>query len=82
MVLLQNLLQYNKKKSAQLHLHIFHSNPLKDLLLEYDTAIPSSAAIEKSFSLGKDSLKSKSLSDERFPNAFVFERQFRVKVFQ
>ena len=41
---------------------------LKELFVEYNAAIPSSAAVERLFSLGKDVLKPKrsGLSDEHF----------------
>ena len=52
--------------------------------IQYNTAISSSAAIEGFFSAGKDILKPRRSGSLRrtFPNAFVFERQLRVKVFQ
>ena len=57
-----------KVKSAQLHLYTVHRNRLNDLFLEYNTAIPSSAAIERFFSLVKKILKPKrsGLSDNHF----------------
>ena len=51
--------------------------------IQYNTAIPSIAAIERFFSTGNDILKPKRNSFRRpFSKAFAFERQFRVKVFQ
>ena len=46
----------------------FPCQPFKDLFIEYNTAIPSSAAVERMFSLGKDVLRPKraSLSDKHF----------------
>ena len=80
--ILQNLLQ--QKRS--LHNYTFHSNRLKDLFLKYNTAMPSSAAIERFFSTKRDILKPKRSWSFRvrrpFPNGFVFEIQLRVKVFQ
>ena len=76
---------YNKKK-RRLRSYSFRSNRLKDLFLKYNTAIPSSAAIERFFSSGKDILKLKRSGllelDDLSQMVLFFERQFRVKVFQ
>ena len=48
---------YTKKRS--LHSYIFGSNCLNDLFLKYNTAISSSAAIERFIFTGKDILKPK-----------------------
>ena len=47
---------------------LLYSTTLRELFVKYSTAIPSSAAVERLFSLGKDVLKPKrsGLSDEHF----------------
>jgi hypothetical protein len=50
------------------NLSSFPSKTFSDLFVKYNTAIPSSAAVERMFSMGKDVLKPKrsKLSDEHF----------------
>ena len=71
-------------KLAQLGLLLdtFHTNHLKDLFLEYNIAIPSSAAMERFFFLGKDILKRSGLLDDHFqiPRFLKGISEFRVKV--
>ena len=74
-----------KEKSLQPHLaqRSFERFVFKIL---YNTAIPSSAAIERFFSTEKRYFEAEEQWAFRvrrlFPNGFVFEMQFRVKVFQ
>lgn len=56
------------EKQLMMRNYYFPSPALRNLFIKYNTAIPSSAAVERLFSLGKDVLKPKraGLSDNHF----------------
>ena len=58
----------NRFKSPAIHPAMFPSSTFVSCFVKYNTAIPSSAAVERLFSLGKDILRSKRalLSDKHF----------------
>ena len=70
--------QFLRESSPLRHfdLSVFSNDTIKDLFIEFNTPIPSSAAVERLFSTGKDILKPKRsrLTDKHFEMLFFLRK--------
>ena len=73
--LLDDFLKEKHESQSKVIAMLLSSTTLRELFVKYNTAIPSSAAVERLFSLGKDVLKPKrsGLSDEHFEMLVVLK---------